>query len=161
MSRRVTRVEDLMTTAVISLHANDTVGRVREEMALADVRHIPVVDDHEHVIGIVSSHDLVRAHDARHPQRIAEIMTRQVRTVRPSTPASTSASSAHSGCASPGAWAAAQRTTPRTNRRQNQRRPGSTRIKRSTSSWVVALSIASAPLTATIRTKGNWATVSP
>ncbi len=91
MKLKVTRVEDLMSTAVLSLHANDTVGRVREEMALADIRHIPVVDDHDHVIGIVSNRDLGRAHDSRHPRRVAEIMTRDVRTVPASMPAAEAA----------------------------------------------------------------------
>ena len=76
-----------MSTAVISLRATDTVGRVREEMSLADIRHIPVVDEHDHVIGIVSNRDLSRAHDAHKTKRVADIMTHPVQTVRPSTPA--------------------------------------------------------------------------
>ena len=88
MKTTTTRVEDLMSTAVIALHANDTVGKLREEMKLAEIRHIPVVDEHDHVIGIVSDRDLGRA---PHPRRISEIMTTNVRTVRPSTPAAEAA----------------------------------------------------------------------
>lgn len=90
MKKRLT-VEDLMSTAVIALHAGDTVGRLREEMDLADIRHIPVIDDRNHVIGIVSNRDLHRAPHAASPRRVSDVMTRAVRTVRPSTPASEAA----------------------------------------------------------------------
>jgi CBS domain-containing protein len=90
MRKRMT-VEDLMSTAVIALRANDTVGRVREEMELAEIRHIPVIDDRNHVIGIVSNRDLHRAAKAQAPRRVADVMTRDVRTVRPSTPAAEAA----------------------------------------------------------------------
>jgi len=90
MRQRMT-VEDLMSTAVIALRASDTVGRVREEMELAEIRHIPVIDDRNHVIGIVSNRDLHRAAKAHAPRRVADVMTRDVRTVRPSTPAAEAA----------------------------------------------------------------------
>lgn len=89
--RKRLSVEDLMSTAVIALHASDTVGRVREEMAIAEIRHIPVIDDKNHVIGIVSNRDLHRAAQAHAPRRVADVMTRQPCTVRPSTPAAEAA----------------------------------------------------------------------
>ncbi|MGZ3441293.1 MAG: CBS domain-containing protein [Polyangia bacterium] len=72
-----------MTTAVIALHAADTVGAAREQMKLARIRHIPVVDAHDRVIGIVSSRDLLRSKPAR---PIRELMTHPVLTVHPQTP---------------------------------------------------------------------------
>jgi CBS domain-containing protein len=89
MKRNSVTVEDLMTTSVIALKATETVERAREDMELCAIRHIPVVDDRNHVIGIVSDRDLVRAHPSRH---ISELMTRSVRIVRPETPASEAAS---------------------------------------------------------------------
>lgn len=83
MSHRRT-VEELMTTAVIALHANDSVGAAREQMELARIRHIPVVDAHQRVVGIVSSRDLLKSRPAR---PIRELMTHPVLTVRPDTPA--------------------------------------------------------------------------
>ena len=77
-------VEELMTTAVIALRANDTVGDAREQMELARIRHIPVVDEHERVVGIVSSRDLLRSRPSR---PIRELMTHPVITVRADTPA--------------------------------------------------------------------------
>jgi CBS domain-containing protein len=87
MTRALT-VADLMTADVISLRASDTVGRAKEEMVLAEIRHIPVVDEANTVIGIVSNHDLQRAVGRwKEPRRVLDIMTRRAVTVRGSTPA--------------------------------------------------------------------------
>jgi len=82
--RHNTTVEELMTTAVIALRATDTAGHAREQMTLAHIRHIPVVDEHERVIGVVSDRDLQRARPAR---PIHELMTHPAITVHASTPA--------------------------------------------------------------------------
>ena len=77
-------VEDLMSTALITLRAGDAVSHADMEMKLANVRHIPIVDDHQHVIGIVSNRDLYGALASGHKEvSIAKIMTREVVTVRP------------------------------------------------------------------------------
>ncbi len=83
MSHRRT-VEELMTTAVIALRANDSVSAAREQMELAHIRHLPVVDSHQRVVGIVSSRDILRSRPTR---PIRELMTHPVITVRPQTPA--------------------------------------------------------------------------
>ena len=84
MRRETLRVEDLMTTAVIALDGTQLIKEAREEMRLAGIRHLPVIDRHEHVIGILSNRDVLGA-----PQggRVAEVMSRHVLTVRPQTPA--------------------------------------------------------------------------
>jgi CBS domain-containing protein len=88
MTRQRLTVEDLMTTAMISLKEKDTVGMANMEMHVASIRHIPVVDDANHLVGILSNRDLIRALAAGNAQTpIGEIMTRSVRTVRVSTPA--------------------------------------------------------------------------
>jgi CBS domain-containing protein len=83
------RIEELMTTGVIALKESDTVGGADEQMKVADIRHLPVVDDHHHVVGIVSNRDLARtlANPKGKQKRIAEIMTRDVLTVRSEMPA--------------------------------------------------------------------------
>ena len=80
------KVEDLMTTAVITLNANDSIGKCREAMDLGATRHVLIVDDQNRVIGIVSNRDLHRA-TRKGCGRIAEVMTHPVRTVRRETPA--------------------------------------------------------------------------
>ncbi len=86
-------VEDFMSTAVISLRETDTIDRVQLEMSLAEIRHMLVVDGRNHVVGIVSSRDLLwaLAKDAGKPVQIAQIMTRHVRVVSRDTPAADAA----------------------------------------------------------------------
>lgn len=82
------RVEDLMTTAVIAVKARDSMARAMENLRLADVRHLPVVDDKEHVIGVLSNRDLFRSPPPPgQTLRVADVMTRMVVTVTPDTPA--------------------------------------------------------------------------
>lgn len=83
------RIEELMTTGVIAVKEADTVVKADQQMHEADIRHLPVVDDHHHVVGIVSNRDLARAlaSPKGKQQRIAEVMTRDVLTVRPEMPA--------------------------------------------------------------------------
>jgi CBS domain-containing protein len=86
MKRKRLTVEDLMSTAVISLNEVDTVGRAHLEMHVASIRHIPVVDGRNHVVGILSNRDLIRAlAEGRTQVPIGQIMTRTVRTVRSTT----------------------------------------------------------------------------
>ena len=88
MKRKRLTVEDLMSTAVISLNEMDTVGRAHLEMHVASIRHIPVVDGRNHVVGILSNRDLIRAlADGRTQIPVGQMMTRTVRTVRTSTAA--------------------------------------------------------------------------
>ena len=83
-------VEDLMTTNLMTLSAKDSIGHADAEMKLGDVRHIPVVDQKGHVVGIVSNRDVFRALGRTNRGKsipIWEIMRRDVLTVRPETPA--------------------------------------------------------------------------
>jgi len=78
-------VERFMTTPVRALRPSDSIGQCREAMDLISVRHVSIVDDHNHVIGIVSNQDLHRATQMG-CGRIADIPLRVVCTVRTTTP---------------------------------------------------------------------------
>jgi CBS domain-containing protein len=82
-------VEDLMTTAVVPVKATTTIARAELEMKVAGFRHLPVVDEHENLIGILSNRDLLAAPhgEKRAETPVGRIMTTAVRTVRPDTPA--------------------------------------------------------------------------
>ncbi len=80
------RVSDLMTTAVITVHPNEPVAEAREDMRTGAFRHLPVVDAHARLIGIVSDRDLLRG-AANGKTTIAEVMTRSPVTVGPDRPA--------------------------------------------------------------------------
>ncbi len=56
-----TVVRDLMTTKVLTLQDDNKMIVVQEIMGWAHIRHIPVLDRHRHVVGIVSHRDLLHA----------------------------------------------------------------------------------------------------
>jgi CBS domain-containing protein len=89
MKHRALRVEDLMSTALITAGPADTVTDVDFEMKLANVRHIPIVDRQGRLVGIVSQRDILRAmaltRDVPLPMR--QVMTTRVHTVQLDTPA--------------------------------------------------------------------------
>jgi CBS domain-containing membrane protein len=91
MKKRLHKVEDLMSTAVLSLRATDRVSQALREMTLAGVRHMPVVDGSGRLRGIVSSHDVVAVIEKRGDPELGSIMTQNVRTVSPETRADVAA----------------------------------------------------------------------
>ena len=93
MSIRNQRVGEIMTTALITMKASEMLSEADAEMKLANIRHIPVVDDTGHVLGILSSRDIARAFGPRrgHSLVVGEIMSKGVRTVSETTTASDAA----------------------------------------------------------------------
>jgi CBS domain-containing protein len=87
-------VEDFMSTAVITLKETDALSAAQIEMHLAEIRHLPVVDTRNHVVGVVSDRDILRNRTKLddEPLPVAQIMSRRVRTVRAATPAHEAAS---------------------------------------------------------------------
>lgn len=80
MSAELT-VGDLMTTALVTVRADDTIGFADTEMRLADIRHLPVVDPRGNVIGILSNRDLLRAlgRNKHKPVRVGDVMSADVK----------------------------------------------------------------------------------
>ncbi len=81
------KVADLMTTSLVILHERDTLDQADLDMRLARIRHIPVIDEGRHVVGILSSRDLAKASRRKVAVPVASIMTREVQTIGPETPA--------------------------------------------------------------------------
>lgn len=52
-------VSDLMTSKVFTLQRTDTLRDVRALMQMAKIRHIPVTDDQEHFVGLLTHRDLL------------------------------------------------------------------------------------------------------
>ena len=79
------KVRDLMSRGVITMRATDKVAQAAREMSVAGIRHMPVVDAHERVVGIVSSHDLVGALSHHREAELGSLMSGHVSTVHPET----------------------------------------------------------------------------
>ena len=55
------KVRDIMHTEVVTLRPTDTLDVADDIMALGRIRHLPVVDESQKLIGLVSRKDVVRA----------------------------------------------------------------------------------------------------
>jgi CBS domain-containing protein len=79
-------VADLMSTGLITAGARDAVDSADADMATANIRHLPVVDDRGRLVGIVSHRDIRRGARGK-KTLVGDVMTTRVRTVTPQTPA--------------------------------------------------------------------------
>lgn len=84
-------VGDLMSTAVVTFRPGDLIRKADEQMRAAQIRHLPIVDDHNRIIGILSNRDVARAMRARRPLPVAKVMTREVVRATPEMPAAEAA----------------------------------------------------------------------
>lgn len=91
-------VSDLMTSRVFTLRRTDTLQDVRSLMQLAKIRHIPVTEDGDRFVGLLTHRDLLgyavshlagnqpgRARRNRILYLVGDIMQTDVRTVSPDT----------------------------------------------------------------------------
>lgn len=80
------RAADIMTSEPTVLHPEDRLERAVKEMALGEIRHLPVVDDAGVLVGILSQRDVLAAGvDAK--ARVRDVMIDDVKTVGPDVPA--------------------------------------------------------------------------
>ncbi len=77
------RVSDLMSTAVITADASETVKEAHADMQVGVIRHLPVLDERRRLVGMLSDRDVLRVVGTKRSGRVAEIMTREVVTIRP------------------------------------------------------------------------------
>ena len=93
-----------MTSPVVTFFAEQSLPLAEDVMKFKHVRHLPVIDDARHLVGLVSHRDLLAAqisnrvgltHDERQAVqehvRVGHIMTKDVWTVRPEVNASIAA----------------------------------------------------------------------
>lgn len=82
-----------MSPEVTTLHHNDALVIADDVMRLGRIRHLPVLDDDQHLIGIVSQRDLFRGALARalgygtHAQQklLGQLLVKEVMTIEPVT----------------------------------------------------------------------------
>lgn len=94
-------VKHLMSSPVVSLFAEHTLPLAEDIMRFKHIRHLPVIDEAGHLVGLVSHRDLLRAQistftgltDGQRRARqedilVRQLMTRDLWTVNPETLAS-------------------------------------------------------------------------
>ena len=98
MDLRKRTVSEIMQTEVVTLTSHETLDLTQDIMSLGRVRHLPVVDAAERVVGIVSHRDLLAAAMSKvlafdpasrraflRSIEVAEVMAKDVRTATPDT----------------------------------------------------------------------------
>jgi CBS domain-containing protein len=70
-----TPVRELMTDDLVVVRVDDDVEEAAEKMSDAQVRRLPVIDEHEQLCGIVSLGDLSREADQESAERALEGVT--------------------------------------------------------------------------------------
>lgn len=75
-----------MTTAVKTVFEDDSLSVADWDMVVGEMRHLPVVDAHRKVVGILSDRDILRVRGGE-PVSVARVMTRDVCTAPPTMPA--------------------------------------------------------------------------
>ncbi len=98
------KVKDLMTEAVLSVQTDDTVETVYDLMNERGIRHLTVMDRDGDLVGLVSHRDLLRHSPIERAEvpvflmreilrrtRVEEVMTSEMETATPDTPASEAA----------------------------------------------------------------------
>ncbi len=83
------KIADLMSTALLTIKASESVTEAHAEMELGLIRHLLVIDDRGKLVGVLSDRDLLSA-SKRH-RKVAELMSRDLITIRPESPASEAA----------------------------------------------------------------------
>lgn len=79
-------INELMTTDVVTMKPRQSLRSAADEVRFGRIRHLPVVDDHGVLVGLVTQRDLLAAgSDLDRP--IADIMQRDIKTVSPTTSA--------------------------------------------------------------------------
>ena len=83
----MTTASDIMTAKVVTIRQTATVREALKLLAELDVRHLPVVDEHEGLVGIVSDRDLLRLRRSSEVlgQAVSEVMSGDVLVVSPTT----------------------------------------------------------------------------
>ena len=85
------RVEQYMTTDLFTVHEDEVIDLVANVMDWKHIRHVPVEDDHGHLVGLVSYRSLLRLlardlpHGRERPVPVKELMQRDLVTVSPKT----------------------------------------------------------------------------
>ena len=75
------RVQNVMSSTVLTAAPDDLVGPVRDTMLDSGVHCVPVVDDAGHPVGVVSAWDLVEEYAPQ--EGIGNVMTDKVLTIGP------------------------------------------------------------------------------
>ena len=87
------KVRDLMSSDVVTLHSSETLDIADRIMALGRIRHMPVLNENDELVGIVSQRDLFRGAlasalgygKAEQARVLGQLLVKEVMTAEPVT----------------------------------------------------------------------------
>src|SRR5262249_52023087 len=83
----MTTVERIMTTELYTARASDAASDVARLMDRERIRHVLVIDDARHLVGLISYRTLLRAHiSGRSGATVGEIMKTEIISITPRMP---------------------------------------------------------------------------
>lgn len=80
-------VADLMSRDVHTANESDTLEEAHKFMRMAGLRHLPVLDGHDELVGVLSDRDLLLGWSQGPSTTVAELMSRHTKWVHPETSA--------------------------------------------------------------------------
>src|SRR5579859_4037772 len=78
---RTTRVQEVMTNHPVTCHETDDLNKAMDAMAQHQVRRIPIVDNNNRLVGIVSQADVATQSNA--PKKTAEVIEKSSQSEKP------------------------------------------------------------------------------
>ncbi len=79
-------IDELMTANPYTLSENNTLEDARVIMTEKNIRHIPVINDHKNLLGLVTQRDLLKATDSStNKLKLSDIMLRDISTIHQSS----------------------------------------------------------------------------
>ena len=92
--KKMIPIEEFMTSEPYTLRETDSINDAWEIMTRRHIRHIPVIDDENHVLGLITQRDVLAAtepgaireaksasHELKSDVTLTEIMTRDVKVI--------------------------------------------------------------------------------
>lgn len=79
-------LSSIMATELVTLHADDTLDKVRHVFIKNRIHHIPIVNDDFELVGIISTYDLFKIDTDPHELgaiRVGDVMTTGIATLEP------------------------------------------------------------------------------
>ena len=80
-------VADLMSRDVHTANESDTLEEAHKFMRMAGLRHLPVLDGNQELVGVLSDRDLLLGWSQGPSTKVAELMSRHTKWVHPETSA--------------------------------------------------------------------------
>lgn len=79
-------ISSIMTTSLFTVSPQDTLAQVREILTRHRIHHVPVVDENNTLVGLVTTYDLFKL--SYHPDelnsiKVGDIMTKRLATLEP------------------------------------------------------------------------------